>query len=885
MSDLLAPSTRIALAAYLHDLGKLAERACLDIPPERLDVLVDAYCPSHEEAGRKWHSHKHAAYTAHAFEVLESSLAALSEKELFPFSGSSTGDNDDSLLNAAARHHKPETFLQWVIATADRVASGFDRESFKKYNRSEDKTDTGCNHYQARQISLLEGLRLNDREAVSIHDLQYRQPLLPLSPESLFPKKTTETESKHNEPAQKEYQALWGDFLLALKMIPVSHGHNMSLWLDHFDSLWRIYTHAVPSGTALGVMPDVSLYDHSRTTSALASALWRYHYESGSDLQQTVVEMESAQDWGVKKFLLIQGDFFGIQNFIFAGDGDASNKSAARLLRGRSLYVSLLAETAALKVLDSLQLPSTSLLQSAAGKFLIVAPNTPATTMALESVQTEISNWFLQHTYAQAGLGLAWIDASCKDFVASEKGFGQLMKSLFSNQEQAKYQSFGLLTENAPPPVFDGYLEQVGRAKALCQYTGWGPGSIEGDDGLRLSPLAADQIHIGRLVAGKRERLAITRQPLSGGSNSLRLPLFGYYLHFTDHEEASGRFGNEARSGNLLRLLDFSLADKESPTAWNGYARRNINGYVPTFSQEDADADWRYHGIRAQDDEQRKAGNLKPFGHIACEDRRLQRFDENEKSVGIEALGILKGDIDNLGAVFQKGLADPTFARMAGLSRQVDSFFSCYLPWLCRERYPNTYTVFAGGDDFFLIGPWHSLIQLAGELHQQFQRYVAYNPVLHFSAGIALAKPGLPLPQLARMADDALEAAKQHPGKNAVHLLGATMHWDKLQLLSQACNNLHELADAMKLSTGFVYGLLGLADLAVDINNPEHALWRSRLNYRAWRHLQRRDLALRDAERRQYHTELMRVLGVEGIEMHGSHYRVAITTHLYLNRD
>lgn len=884
MTDLLTPSTRIALAAYLHDLGKLAERAQLDISQEKLNTHIQLYCPRHEEAGRQWYSHKHAAYTALAFDLIESRLPALKGTDFFPFAGSNTRDADDSLLNAAARHHKPETFLQWVIATADRVASGFERDSFEKYNRSEDKTDTGRNHYQARQLSLLENLRIDDNRPLSIHDLKYRLPLLPLTPENLFPKEREEVENSQNEPAQKEYRELWDGFCKALEEIPSSHSHNLPLWLDHFDSLWRIYTHAIPSATAFGVMPDVSLYDHSRTTAALATALWRYHHENGDEPTQTASNMKRAQDWNIPKFLLVQGDFFGIQRFIFAGDSDASHKSAARLLRGRSLYISLLTEMAALKILDSLQLPSTSLVQSVAGKFLIVAPNTPSTIEALERVKADINAWFLEHTYAQSGLGVAWTSASCKNFTARTEGFSQLIKQLFLELEKAKYQSFNLANETAPAPVFSNYLEKIGNAGGICQYTGWGAGSIE-QDGLRFSALASDQISIGRLIAGKRERLAITRRALSNGSNSLKLPLFDYHLHFTDNEEASGRFGNEARNGNLVRLWDFSLADTKNPTAWNGYARRSINGYVPFFTQEDTYTDWRYEGIDAEDDQQREAGNLKTFSHLACEDRRLHQRGERESAIGIKALGVLKGDIDNLGAIFQKGLADPTFARMAGLSRQIDSFFSSYLPWLCSKRYPNTYTVFAGGDDFFLIGPWYSLIRLAGELNQHFQRYTAHNSALHFSAGIALAKPGLPLPQLARMAETALDAAKQYPGKNAVHLLDVTMNWKELHEIFLACDNLQTQANAFKLSTGFIYSLLGLCDLAADKQSTEHALWRSRLNYRAWRHLQRRELAFRDEERREHHTNLMLSLGANGIEKHGNRYRVAVTTHLYLNRD
>ena len=88
-------------------------------------------------------------------------------------------------------------------------------------------------------------------------------------------------------------------------------------------------------------------------------------------------------DWDEEKLLLIQGDFFGIQEFIFATGGETQRR-AAKLLRGRSFYVSLLTECAALAILDRLALPPTSQVINAAGKFLIVAPNTDATRAALQ---------------------------------------------------------------------------------------------------------------------------------------------------------------------------------------------------------------------------------------------------------------------------------------------------------------------------------------------------------------------------------------------------------------------------------------------------------------------------------------------------------------------
>jgi len=163
----------------------------------------------------------------------------------------------------------------------------------------------------------------------------------------------------------------------------------------------------------------------------------------------------------------------------------------------------------------------------------------------------------------------------------------------------------------------------------------------------------------------------------------------------------------------------------------------------------------------------------------------------------------IKGDIDNLGEIFQKGLEKPTFAKMASLSRQVNAFFALWLPWFCEHgrdeygiaRYRNTYTVFAGGDDFFLIGPWDSTLALATTLRERFAAYVANpqitfsayvaNPQITFSAGLSMNPPKTPIRQLARNAEEALAAAKNRPGKNAVTLWQRSVSWTEWQTLME----------------------------------------------------------------------------------------------------
>lgn len=862
LSNFIDPSARVALAAFLHDLGKFAQRAKIDVSDELLENNKQLYCPFHQEGG--WFSHVHAAYTGIAMDEIEQFLPPLKGRDLAPFPDWGAKDSDDSLINAAAQHHKPGTFLQWIVATADRVASGFERNEFEKYNQARDETPTGKNHYQARQLTLFEQIRLADKAREQAYDYRYK--LRPLCPSALMPVLAEDYEPKNNAEAQKEYRQLWDEFIKDIEKIPSSHKDNLSLWLDHFESLWAVYTHAIPSATAFNIRPDVSLYDHSCATAALAVALWRYHHERKDNPEEVVQQIKNRDDWGEKKLLLVQGDFFGIQDFIFATGGE-TQKRAAKLLRGRSFYVSLLTECAALKVLDCLGLPPTSQITNAAGKFLLVAPNTEAVRKALEQAQKEIDDWFRTHTYGVAGIGLATLHACCNDFLkqkrgnAQEKPFQNLMKKLFEQLEETKLQRFDLCNQSPDNAVFSSFLDEFDE-HGVCLIDGRSPARENG-----MSDLAYDQIKTGEYLT-KYKRFLITKSNLD--HNTLKLPIFGYYISFSENENITGKFGRLAAEDELLRAFDFSMPQSGEEPLWNGYARRHINGYVPKNENEE----------------------IKEFDDLACEDE------------GEQALMVIKGDIDNLGLIFQEGLdgtrqgdnSGPkeglTFAKMAGLSRQVDAFFTVFLPYWCHKHYDNTYTVFAGGDDFFLIGPWHSQLRLAEDMQEQFKKYATSNPELHFSAGLYMVKSGGPILHLADRSEKSLEEAKRHNPQNtqpapkeAVSCYGKTVSWCDFKKLMEKANELGELAEKYKLSAGYLYGLLQFADMEAKTNDkPENALWRSWFAYRTKRMLDRHR-GLNSDERQRWHNELAKQIVDEGIDKYRQAYKIALFICLYKRRN
>jgi hypothetical protein len=66
----------------------------------------------------------------------------------------------------------------------------------------------------------------------------------------------------------------------------------------------------------------------------------------------------------------------------------------------------------------------------------------------------------------------------------------------------------------------------------------------------------------------------------------LGLDYFGYRLAIVRSGEESGKYGELARNGTLLRVWDFDAAEADG-TLWRGYARRFVNSYVPRFDASD----------------------------------------------------------------------------------------------------------------------------------------------------------------------------------------------------------------------------------------------------------------------------------------------------------
>lgn len=744
---------------------------------------------------------------------------------------------------------------QNMLAQSVAIALGLNDQSKKQFFDNHQKGVSLKDAQNRRLFSLLEQIQQDKQTS----ELQYKQPLNTLSPISLFPSENS---------LGQTYTVLWDKFIHDLKKIPISHQKNLNMWLDHFDSLWQIYAQAMPAVVSNDFISESSAYDLAKVSSALLMA------------------KKQAPDIDTP-YLLIQGDFFGIQNFIFASGGDTA-KHAAKLLRGRSFYVSLMVECAALKIVENLGLNSSSIVQNAAGKFLIVAGNTAQNILALEKIQTELNEWFLKYTYGLSSLGLAWTAVDEEQFKLqdTDNNFQQVMKKLFAVLERKKLSNFDLCGSDLRPTVFEGYLDSFDNRLGVCELSGFAPAAMQFRNSVAVSDLSRDHVIVGEALAKPAlQRLIISKESIDQSDKSLKVSLFGYSIRFTEDEEISGKFGPSIQEHKIQRFYDFSLAQNMEDHAWHGYAKRHINSYVPVFNSiPDALDLSRY----PESERNIETGVLKNFNHLAYDNKQL---NENSKWQGIAALAVLKGDIDNLGTIFQQGQKRPSFTKSALLSRQVNAFFAVYLPALCKEKYRNSYTVFAGGDDFFLIGPWYEIICLAAEMRNKFHEYCANNEKLHFSAGVLLTKPGAPVNQLAERTESALELAKNaldpqgEASKNNVYCLEQVMKWSDFEQVVQACHDLKDIQTQYGLSTAFLYALLTWCDMAEQEHlQPEMTLWRSQLYYKIYRHLESLPAYKGNKDVLRKSSSDLAVIFAKNLEKFKGRYRVAVTTHLYRYR-
>lgn len=715
-----------AIAGLLHDIGKFASRAG-ETPP-------GGWEQAKQEAGY--------AHAALSWQVIQGIVPAGWVEEL-------RAVLYHHHLAGATKENAVDPELAYRLALADWLSSGErepeEEEGAKGIPYVLSPFSRLCGHHAERYYP-----------ALSLGDLTI---------DNAMPAQRT------SQPARDEFGRLWQSFhRQAERRLTVMKSGEEEAFLEALYALLQEYTWCVPSAYAKHVS-DVSLFDHSRMTAALAVCLTA----DGRDVQWCREVMDALKDkTGTSPALeretavLVGGDISGVQKFIYS----ITSSGAAKSLRGRSFYLQLLTEAVARYVLRELGLPVTNIIYLGGGNFFLLAPM--CAQARLPAIQQEVSRRLLAAHEGGLHLALGWSPVRAGEFRVGE----------FHNAWEGLHKAIG--RAKARPLA---HLED----EALAQYLGQGMG-VGGDPDKTCS------------ICGAEFEKPAHRD--TSGAEPLRLcsTCYGFEELGTDLARAkwlvSAHFAPQALPEHVenwravLQSFGMDFWAVEDLRQAVVKVKPAVMLLTPLKGGDVEKETSRIEGV-TQVEVYRFFPQLVPW----CEqpEKHICTFDElcEASTGGFKRWGVLRMDVDNLGRLFRKGFVRKngqgkdvnhlTLSRVASLSFALRLFFEGLLPGfagagkhaaLMQDR---LYLQYAGGDDVFLVGSWDALPIFALEVQKGFCQFVCENPYVTISAGIALAPEKYPLYQAADDAGNAEDKAKGwRAEKNALHFLGFTMDWQEV---------------------------------------------------------------------------------------------------------
>ena len=713
---------KAALAGLLHDIGKFAQRAQKN-PWDRPSGFTD----------------DKEVYGENGFHALWSAWFAKTYVDrdwLVPF---------DVLT-----HHNPQSEMAELVSLADWLSAG-ERDKPAETERVPQLVSIFCN--------------LGEEGA---GDLYWPLTPLRLDRKVVFP-------SRQLAPAAREsgYRLLYEEFLTwAEKARDI---RDLVCFIEQYMGLLQRYTWCVPSAF-FGSKPDVSLYDHSRMTAALAACLavlpsteirelrgaLRSHGvqpdPQGEKAAYVVSEKQVAR--------LVAGDISGIQAFIYT----ISSKGATSALRGRSAYLQLLAEAVARYVLRRLELPITNLIYAGGGHFFLLVPPGAETEEQLTGIQREITRVLFAAHKGDIYLALDSVPVSAAELQG--QAFSHKWTEVGWKVSKAKQRRFSELGADLyqlfEPPEHGGDKDKI---CAVCHREHPQTGSAEGE--VNKCPACRSFEELGgelrRVRVIRLDEIELVERPegeIQKGTWQEVLRALGLAFKFdVPHQAVSGA------QRSLLWVLRDDEFDTQHLQDRLAVVRRLWVNVTPVLT--------------ATDIEQLK-GKVELRGE-ALEDGNIKSFSVLEaQATGIQRLGVLRLDLDDTGRLFTIELGErATLSRRAALSFALSLYFDGWVGMLAEKfnQVPQTggnriYSIYSGGDDLFFIGSWDVIPQLAVAIRDDLVKYTGGHPRVHASAGIALVSGKYPLYMAAQDAGTALEAAKSYSGKNAVNFLGRSVPWE-----------------------------------------------------------------------------------------------------------
>ncbi|XRO77255.1 type III-A CRISPR-associated protein Cas10/Csm1 [Methanocaldococcus sp. 10A] len=761
----------LKIGALLHDIGKLLERAGYTGKEE---LYNDSY--GHEKSGLIF------------FKEYIDKFISFEEKEI--------------IKEIIGKHHckdidQNDRYVN-IVKLADWLSSG---------ERIEYKKEIDIGRIYQRLCSIFERIPIKENNFDEVdYNSAYKYRLIPLSVSTKIFPIINNCEGSYKTLKYKFFE----DFK---KIIGEYRGKSDIIKFEVLYQILQKYTWCVPSATywkeKSKYLPDISLFDHSKTTCAIACCLYqmienniidenyikntlRYLNTEKNEIKEAKKSDEIKEvlnndvEFGKREiFSLIHGDISGVQDFIFK----IVSKGATKSLKGRSFYLDFLTELCARYVVKELNLPIANILFYGGGHFYILSYKVDDKT--LEKFEEKINDILFEKFSADLYVAIGKVDLRPIDFLIDcmdeDAGIGIPYKwrKCATATSKKKLKKFHYKKMDLFKPKGEG------NEKRICDVCKKEVEIDEKDENKKTLYLldeetkACEECQSFRWITeflkdfGNMEKI---------NYNYIREKPFKTKLIDDNGKIRENEEYIEFREIPALKEFFELLKDNEEYILMEYYLPNKDGELIIPYKI------WSIaFPINGE--------SIRDFDGLA---------ELAKERTGTNKIGVLKMDVDNLGKIITKGLGNlATISRLSTLSSMLTLFFTGYIPYLIKTGYAETvfdeneklrykdniYLVYSGGDDTLIVGAWDVVWDLAKRIREDFRNFVCNNPNITLSAGIVIVNPKFEFKKAVELADEELDRAKDNKEiikigekpkeKNSICIFNSPLNWNRVGYYSK----------------------------------------------------------------------------------------------------
>ena len=751
----------VSLAGLLHDFGKFTNRSSNYVKNIK---------------NKEYKTYKHPVLSKEFICFLEENKIIESSELL------------ENLKELVLKHHESYTFKEVNLSVKDIkneklqrigniVARADNYSAAERRNETVENNQKENTHWMRKPLnSIFETISLDNhvnREVTSY----FAYKLKTLNYETIFPQRLATGIDANSFKGNKE-EELYNHISNFLEEVKKINSSDYDIFFSQLYLLMEKYMWCIASDTQTKIS-DISLFDHLKSTSALALSSYKYHKENN------LLENGNQPKEKIKQFRILIGDVSGIQNFIY---DDIKSEGAAKTLRGKSFFVKMISDAIALYLIKELELNLTNIILTAGGKFYILLQNTEDSIKKIEEIKEKLNNYLYKEFFGQLFVNIVTLEVNGDEIA---KKFTKILEK--GNRElnwQKEKRFFNQIREN---PIFD------------VEYRNDGTTALD-----RINEKFKE---MGGKIP-KSKFIGIRYNHEGDNKNTFQI-LENMSIQFFKSKEEINTSGKNEKIDIVISLNNIEIVEK-FPTIL-----RFISNYAPL--EENGRSLKSFEGISDA-----ATGNKKIAVYKADVDNLGMIFSigfKKNKNISDEEL---EKDEKEKEDDFR------SISRISTLSRNMEYFFSYWMNsifekgkveiWL-RDKIKkeidlrDIYVLYSGGDDLVIIGPWDKIIYVSYLIRKNFEQFVTENNEVTLSGGIAISHPKLRIINGIDKAGELEEKSKEiDKDKNALTLFDRSFKWDEFEKIFEFAERLQRIYGNKEekgiITQAFLYRCLNYAEMA-----------------------------------------------------------------------